>query len=138
MLGKRGIWDGGPDLLKVLLIESCPQTREVLSDLLEALGYDVTAVADARAALRRRDLPDVILAELDSPDGAARDALLELRCRCGWGEIPAFGLASNDRSPEALAAGRYGFRRVLQKPIQVQELNEILRSMQISRYRIAA
>lgn len=138
MFGKRGIWEGGPGLLKVLLIESCPQTREVLSDLVEALGFEVVAAADARAALRRGDLPDVILAELDPPDGAARDALLELRCRCGWGEIPAIGLAANVRSPEALAAGRSGFRRVLQKPIQVQELHELLRGMQISRFRIAA
>lgn len=138
MSGRRGIWEGGPDLLHVLVIESCPETREVLADLLQALGYQVTAVADARAARQCDDFPDVILAELDSPDGAAGDALLDLRCRSGWGEIPAFGVVASDRSPAALAAARSGFRRVFQKPIQLQELNELLRGIQLGRYRIAA
>jgi len=92
----------------ILLVDDSAFFRNMLSPVLKAAGYEVTAIAsasDALTMLKKGRRFDVLVTDVDMP-GMDGFALAEsIRGEPQFGEIPIIALSS-DSSPESIARGR--------------------------------
>jgi len=69
----------------ILLVEDQPRLRAVGNAMLTASGYEVVAAATTAEAIQLADAmqrpPDLVIADLNLPDGNGRDLLVQLRRR---------------------------------------------------------
>lgn len=109
-----------------LIVDDDTDTRDLLSEVARAEGFSV-AVADtlrmARAQLVRQ-LPDVLLTDLQLPDGNGMELIGDLDRAVETEIIVVTGHASVGTAVEALRVGATDY---LTKPIEVERLANILR-----------
>jgi CheY-like chemotaxis protein len=108
---------------RVLAIDDDPDFREGLEDVLDDLGYAVTAAASGREALealRTEPRPDVILLDLRMPDMDGRTFRREQLRDSTLSQIPCV-IVSGSREVEEEARS-LGAAAVLAKPFRVRTL----------------
>lgn len=109
--------------LRVLLVEDNPLNQELVRDLLEVAGHEVTVAANGEAlrALVASDVtPNVILMDILLPGKDGVTLLHELRTRSAFSVVPIVAVTA-----QALAGDRQhflqaGFNGVLTKPIDTR------------------
>ncbi len=113
--------------LRVLLVENHADTRQSVRAFLESLGYEVEEAADGAEARARSEQSafDVLLSDINLPDGDGRELLFQLgqQGRCPHYAIAMSGLGGageHRRSREA------GFAQHLVKPFAPAELQGAL------------
>ena len=109
-----------------LIVDDDTDTRDFLSEVARAEGFSVAAadtLRSARAQLTRRH-PDVLLADLQLPDGNGMELIDDLDRAIETEIIVVTGHASVGTAVEALRAGATDY---LTKPIEVERLANILR-----------
>ncbi len=111
----------------VVLVEDRETTRVMLAETLRRRGYDVTACgteAEGRAALAADPAPELLLTDMQLPDGSgmellrtgvARDPLLPVLVISAYGTI--------EIAVEAMKAGAYDF---VTKPFDTKRLVELV------------
>lgn len=109
------------DRTRVLLIAGNTHVTETLSELLEALGYQVQTAPTVNAALLQH-APGVIIADACLPDGGASGVLQALRSQPGWDAVPAIALGGIDPA-QMDGSEAAGFAAVLPKPISIWALH---------------
>jgi PAS domain S-box-containing protein len=114
------------DALRVLVVDDDRDTLEVVKQLLEHAGADVTAAASAEEALEamQRAPPDVIVSDIGMPGQDGYELIRRVRGLSPerGGKVPAAALTAftqSDHRQRALAAG---FQLYLAKPIEPDEL----------------
>ena len=116
--------DAQPIARRVLLIDDQPDVRESVSDMLKALGHDVTVAADGQSGLRLVEDGefDVVLTDLKMPgiDGLE----VAKRIRAGHPDLPVilltgWGTLFENAEPEAVSM-------VLPKPPTLHSLSEAI------------
>lgn len=113
---------------RVLLVEDEEGTREGIRDALELLGYEVTAVGSAEAALALAAQPafDVLLSDFLLPGMHGGELAMRLKGR--WPELKVVIMSGYTRD-EAIHRGvGEGVVRFLQKPFDVHALASELAS----------
>jgi two-component system response regulator AtoC len=108
-----------------LLVDDNPATLDALAELVRAEGFVATTaptIDKARAALRQR-MPDVVLLDLNLPDGNGLSLLDVVDDIHGPSIVLITGHASVDTAVEAL---RRGVTDYLTKPLDVERLRGIL------------
>jgi DNA-binding NarL/FixJ family response regulator len=101
--------------IAVLLVEDDPPTRLRLHDVLSAAAFDVTSaatLAEARAVLDLPDRagPDVLLTDLQLPDGHGTALIREVRQRCPATEIMVISIFGDEESViSAITVGATGY-----------------------------
>jgi two-component system OmpR family response regulator len=112
---------------KVLIVDDDPGSRELLSEVLTADGYFVSAVADGAAArdeLARDGAYDIVIADLRMPNGTGLDLLRDLSSRNqSQGLILMSSFMSGREKEQAL---ELGVRALLEKPFQLSELLQVV------------
>lgn len=110
-------------MARVLVVDDEIGVRELLREILEDSGYQVTTASNAAEAHRslKADRPDVVLLDLSLPDA---DGLSLIRSWSTSGRLPApvvvlSGYATIDNAVEATRMGASDF---LEKPIALQKL----------------
>lgn len=105
----------------ILLVEDDQQTREFYRHSIKAAGYDVAAVEDGLAALRRIDIetPDVIVLDLVLPRLGGIDVFQELRANPATRKIPVIAVTGSDR---LLDGDTTEFHYFLRKPVSPELL----------------
>ena len=109
-----------------LIVDDDTDTRDFLSEVARAEGFSVAAadtLRSARAQLTRRH-PDVLLADLQLPDGNGMELIGDLDRAIETEIIVVTGHASVGTAVEALRAGATDY---LTKPIEVERLANIFR-----------
>ena len=112
--------------MQVLLVEDHADTRTVLGTLLNRCGCrTVTAknLRDARARLQEMRF-DVLISDLNLPDGDGNDLVRELKQTQQIKAIAITGRTSDEERAEGLGAG---FDCYLTKPIDLQQLRQVLK-----------
>ncbi|MGH2347210.1 MAG: response regulator [Chloroflexota bacterium] len=105
----------------ILIVEDDPTMVRAIARNLEARGYAVryaATVADAADAVRQA-VPDLLLLDIDLPDGSGWEVLRALREAGRW-DVPAIimsALRPNSRLAEELDAGG-----MLEKPFPMESL----------------
>jgi CheY-like chemotaxis protein len=110
---------------KLLVVDDQLETRQLLSQIFAAMGYEVATAADGFGALRqiRVNMPDILLSDLNMPGMSGFELLSVLRRR-----LPAIyvvatsGAYTGTEIPEGIAADAF-----YQKATGLSALFEIMR-----------
>ncbi|PPK47699.1 two component Fis family sigma54 specific transcriptional regulator (NtrC subfamily) [Trinickia symbiotica] len=110
-----------------LIVEDDPNSLSGLSAIVAADGFSVdTAIslAEARAALSRF-IPDVVLIDLNLPDGRGLDLLSHLPAQPD-GVLPVIVMTGNATVESAIEGLRHGIWDYLLKPVNIPRLRSLL------------
>jgi PAS domain S-box-containing protein len=126
----RGVRAGPPDAtgLRILLVEDNRDTLRYLATVLRGRGHDVVTaetVAAAREAARRAERPfELLLSDIELPDGTGLELMRELGGRGGLRGIAMSGFGTEEDMQFSRAAG---FLEHLIKPIETHRLDDAIR-----------
>ncbi|WJF91428.1 sigma 54-interacting transcriptional regulator [Paraburkholderia bonniea] len=111
-----------------LIIEDDPNSLSGLSALLSADDFSVASastLAEARAALARF-IPDVILVDLNLPDGSGLELLHSLPLQRPGALVPVIVMTGNATVESAIEGLRHGIWDYLVKPVDIPSLRSLL------------
>lgn len=111
-----------------LIVEDDPNSLSGLSAILAADGFSVdtaATLADARAALTRF-IPDVVLVDLNLPDGSGLELLPHLPAQPPGGALPVIVMTGNATVESAIEGLRHGIWDYLLKPVNIPRLRSLL------------
>jgi DNA-binding NtrC family response regulator len=110
----------------LLIVDDDPEQLEWLTELAKAEGFTVSAADSLRGARIHlsRLQPDVLLTDLQLPDGHGMDLVPDLESRDATQLVMITGHASVESAVGALRAGATDY---LVKPVDVERLRAILR-----------
>ncbi len=115
----------------VLLVEDFEDNRFMMRRLLEMSGYQVVEAVNGQEAvdISERTLPDLILMDLSLPLLDGLTATRRIRTRPKMEKVPIVAVSAHDTADfhaEALAAG---CNEYVTKPIDFDELEELLKRL---------
>jgi DNA-binding response OmpR family regulator len=113
---------------RILVVEDEPSIREVVSLYLRRAGYDVSVVADGRAALESlsAQTPDLVVLDLMLPEVDGLEITRWLRER---GDTPIIMLTARRDEPDRIAGLEMGADDYVVKPFSPQELVSRVRAV---------
>ena len=106
---------------RILLVDDDEDLRSIVSKALEALGYEVTAVADGRSGLEelRSVRPDVLVVDFAMP--GMNGAEMAKAAREHWPGLPVV-LASGYSDTDAIERAIGTHAKLIRKPFRIDEL----------------
>ncbi|SDP63401.1 Signal transduction histidine kinase [Pedococcus dokdonensis] len=116
------------DAPRLLLVEDHADVRAYLSRLLAADGWSVVAVADAAAAMRTTEAPDIVLCDVMLPGPSGLDLVRMLRADRAWAHVPVVLLTARTGTAEVAEGLAAGADDYVRKPFEPVELAARLRS----------
>jgi DNA-binding response OmpR family regulator len=115
-------------MLRILLVEDNPDTLRFLASVLRKRGHEVVTadcIAAARASATEPDAPfDLLLSDIELPDGNGLELMRELGARGGWLGIAMSGFGTDEDLQLSRDAG---FLDHLTKPIDLNQLDAVIR-----------
>jgi PAS domain S-box-containing protein len=112
--------------VRLLVVDDEPDTREMLSVVLEECDAEVLAVGSAAEALAAIDgwAPKVLISDIGMPDMDGYELIKRVRERTAKGDkrIPAIALTAYARAEDRLKALAAGFEMHVTKPVEPAEL----------------
>jgi PAS domain S-box-containing protein len=119
--------------LTVLVVDDQEDVRELMRVVLSRRGATVVAAESTATALEALDRcrPDVILSDLEMPGEDGYSLIRKVRARSAerGGTVPAAALTAYARTEDRVNSLRAGFHRHVPKPVQPDELAEIVASL---------
>ncbi|MBY5283349.1 response regulator [Aphanizomenon flos-aquae CCAP 1446/1C] len=116
--------------LRILVVDDDEDSRFYVTTVLEADGAVVTAVSSAAAALEMltRFKPDALICDIAMPDEDGYSLIRQVRSLKAneGGRIPAVALTAYADSDDRLCALQAGFQNHIAKPVEPDELVEII------------
>ena len=115
----------------IMIVDDDDDIRHMMSEALRMGGYIVTEAASAAEAEQKalREVPHLILLDLNMPGTNGMTALWNIRRHQEIAAVPVVIVSAHDAfdlRAEAAAAGCKGY---LRKPVEVDELKVIVRSI---------
>jgi DNA-binding NtrC family response regulator len=107
---------------KLLTVDDAPEIREIVTEILQIQGFDVTEAGTA-AELKTRlegDQQDVVLLDLKLPDGDGLELLPIIKQK--WPDTEVIVLTGNASIDAAVAATKHGAYQFIQKPFDPKSL----------------
>ncbi len=116
---------------RILLVEDNEFNRKIVRDLLSRQPYDLLEAQDGEAGVEaaRRELPDLIIMDVQLPKISGLDATRRIRAEPATAKIPiivvtSFALSGDDK--KAMDAGASAY---LAKPYSPRQLLDAIRKM---------
>ncbi len=111
----------------ILVVDDEPDIRELVRDILEDEGYQVTIAENGEAARTSfaRDTPDLVLLDIWMPDVDGITLLKEWSSGAGL-ECPVVVMSGHGSVETAIEATRLGAHDFVQKPISLARLLSIV------------
>jgi PAS domain S-box-containing protein len=123
--------------VKVLVVDDEADVRQIVSLALTQCGARTAAVASAREALRMMAefMPDVVVSDIGMPgeDGCSFIRRLRATGASGIGDVPAVALTASCQPEDRTRALSAGFQQFVPKPVGMDELAAIVRTLAHSR-----
>lgn len=115
---------------RLLLVDDAAEVRMLLQVLLELDGWKVTASPDGPSGLEAawRELPDVVVLDVQLPGLDGPDVLRALRSRVETAHIPVVFLTGG-RADDDADLLRFGARGVLHKPFDADSVTADLSAL---------
>jgi len=121
------------DGINVLVVEDEPDTRDLLTTILQECGAQVAAVGSARDALTfiEHELPNVLLSDISMSGESGYDLIRKVRALPPekGGNIPAVALTAYAGAVDRRRALLAGFHVHLAKPVEPDELLAVIGSL---------
>jgi CheY-like chemotaxis protein len=108
--------------MRVILVEDNALNRELVQDLLEDDGHQVTVAlsgAEFRALLAGGPPPDLILMDILLPDVSGVSLVEEVRSGA-WAEVPVVAVTAQATAGDAARFHAAGFDDIVVKPIDTR------------------
>jgi circadian clock protein KaiC len=118
--------------VNVLLVEDFPDSREMVTTILENAGAVVNSAADSAQALAalERGAPDLIVADIGLPGEDGFDLMRKVRARSGpEARVPAIALTAWGMPRDRAQAKEVGYQAHLVKPIEPSTLISVLEAL---------
>jgi PAS domain S-box-containing protein len=118
-----------PRRSNLLLVDDDPVMRELLRRVLERAGFEVVTAGDGQAALQhiRRQVPDVVLMDLEMPGMDGSTTLQEIRKH--WRSLPVILHTGHVDGPLLNRALEWSPHTVLPKPCPMDQLVKTVRGV---------
>ncbi len=122
--------------LRVLLVEDCPELRDLLCVLVRSWGHPVAAAKDGPAALdaAARFRPDLVLTDIDLPGADGYDTARRVRRLSGLAGTAFVALTGRGRDCDRERSMREGFLFHFVKPFDAFDLRELLAAAGLARH----
>ncbi|MGH8093692.1 MAG: response regulator [Chthoniobacterales bacterium] len=116
--------------MNILLIEDQEASRSILANLLTHCGHEVATAETLAGALQLLDNLrfDVLVSDIELPDGSGLDLVVEARKRQVWKKTIA--LTAHGQSGEREMGRRAGYDEYLTKPFDFYRLRSIIAAAQ--------
>ena len=126
--------DEGPRSFRLLLVEDHADTLRVLGRLLRHNGHEVTLAGSLREAVEAlvREPFDMLLSDLDLPDGTGVDLIRQIRLEHGL-DIPAVALTGFGMEDDIARCRQAGFDDHLTKPVNLVKLEQTIQRVGMAR-----
>lgn len=115
---------------KILIVEDNPLNLELISDILEAKGYAITAAVTGTDALKQVDIeaPDLILMDIQLPgiDGLTVTGMIKKKP--GLEDIPIIALTAHAMRGDEKKAREAGCDGYISKPIDTRAITKTIQS----------
>ena len=115
---------------KILIVEDNPLNLELISDILEAKGYAITAAVTGADALKQVDIeaPDLILMDIQLPgiDGLTVTGMIKKKP--GLEDIPIIALTAHAMRGDEKKAREAGCDGYISKPIDTRAITKTIQS----------
>ncbi|MEW6456816.1 MAG: MEDS domain-containing protein [Acidobacteriota bacterium] len=116
---------------RILVVDDEELIRDLASDILKVLGYDVILAKDGMEAINiyknEKDKIDLVLLDIIMPKLSGKETYLELKkINPDVKVIISSGYSKDGYAQEILDEGAHGF---IQKPYQINQLGELLREV---------
>jgi len=126
-------------MTSILLVEDQPTLRQLVSEVLEYSGYQVTALSDGHEALALMQtgeyFPSVILSDM-LMEQMGGDALLEaIRAEWLWRDIPFILMSGKEQIMALPTELRHEVNGFLEKPFGIADVLTIVQKTLASRHR---
>jgi CheY-like chemotaxis protein len=119
--------------LKIVVVDDEPDTREILSEILQAAGATVATAASLADALALCDhfRPDLLISDIAMPGGDGYALVRQLRRRGPrrGGGVPAIAVSAHAREEDRRRALAAGFLRYVTKPVEPADLLRAVREI---------
>lgn len=104
---------------KILLVEDNPDNRYVLLRLLKGLDIDMVVAEDGLIAIEmaKKELPDLILMDIQLPELSGYEATKEIRGIKGFGSVPIIAVTAHCMVGDKERAIQAGCTDYISKPI---------------------
>lgn len=111
---------------KILLVEDQVAVATAIADLLSSFGLHVDIVRTAGHVIEAVETfaPDVVLLDVQLPDGDGRDVFRQIRSR--WPSMPIIFSSAHLRNLSEVGSAVDGRVRLLQKPYESDALLEAI------------
>ncbi|MEA5619363.1 diguanylate cyclase [Cronbergia sp. UHCC 0137] len=108
----------------ILLVDDIPENLQLLSDLLNDLGYNVRSVTSGRMALKTVKIkqPDVILLDIKMPEMDGFQVCQALKADENLCKIPVIFISALDDVFDKVTAFKFGAIDYITKPFQIEEV----------------
>lgn len=121
------------DGLRLLVVDDDPDARELLTILFSEDGADIIAAGSAVEALEALSCfqPNMLISDISLPDEDGYSLLQKVRKlnASQGGQIPAIALTAYTMDEDRARALLAGFDRHLSKPIDLDELTSVVKSL---------
>ncbi len=109
----------------ILIVDDTVENLRVLSAMLGEHGYEARSVTSGRLALQavERDLPDLILLDINMPHMSGFEVCAELQARPELKDIPVIFLTALSDVADKVKAFGVGGRDYITKPFQLEEVH---------------
>jgi two-component system CheB/CheR fusion protein len=113
---------------RILLVEDHADTAEVFARLLAVRGFRVTIADSIASALdhARRFPVDLLLCDIQLPDGNGCELLRKLRDELGMDLLRAIAFSGHDKADFVEQVKGAGFEAFMLKPIECAELFSVI------------
>jgi CheY-like chemotaxis protein len=134
----QNVEDTRPDIgaplagLKILVVDDEADAREVVSTALAQCGARTAAVATAREAIELlKDFrPDVVVSDIAMPGEDGYSLVRKIRSmKSDVAGVPVVALTAFTQPEDRRRAMRAGFRHFVPKPVEIDELAAVVRTL---------
>ena len=121
------------DGLRILLVDDSDDVLQIMRELLDMEGAQVTAVASGREALQALDASgfDLVLSDIGMPDMDGYALMRAIREKENGDAIPAIALSGFGAKEDMREAVNAGFSAHISKPVAVDDLLETVRKLRL-------
>jgi CheY-like chemotaxis protein len=116
---------------KILIVEDCGESREMLTLLLRVAGeFHVVTAEDGLRGLRltETEQPDLIITDINMPHLSGIEMIEQLRGQPAFGEVPILVMSACG-SGDLAGALKAGADRAMRKPIEAESFIGCIKQM---------
>jgi CheY-like chemotaxis protein len=127
------MWDGIDSNMRILLVEDAPFLRYAFGRLLRMHGYEVMEANDGREALEclPQFQPQLVVTDLMMPVMDGVELIERLRADPETADLPIMAITADGSEQTEDRARRAGAVDFLSKPVDLPELLDRLRALQV-------